>query len=211
MLQSLDDLACRVKRIATGWEVELRIAVSVGAALAAAVRPGRRVPGAGQRNHPALFDRSAERHLGRADLEPRRPGDRRGRQRASRPALSVADHGPGAIRLLRGGAPSAGVGAATLEPRRHHPLLRRGGGRYLAQPAAANARHPGRTAHPGHAHDAGQDRGADPWIGLRIPAADAGGALSGAGRARDLRYRRGHVADRARGVCVAGGGRRERR
>ena len=28
VLQSLDDLACRVKRIATGWEVELRIAVS---------------------------------------------------------------------------------------------------------------------------------------------------------------------------------------
>ena len=28
VLQSLDDLACRVKRVATGWEVELRIAVS---------------------------------------------------------------------------------------------------------------------------------------------------------------------------------------
>ncbi len=28
VLQSLDELACRVKRIATGWEVELRIAVS---------------------------------------------------------------------------------------------------------------------------------------------------------------------------------------
>ncbi|OZI74951.1 LysR family transcriptional regulator [Bordetella genomosp. 12] len=28
LLRSLDDLACRVKRIATGWEVELRIAVS---------------------------------------------------------------------------------------------------------------------------------------------------------------------------------------
>ncbi|CAJ49537.1 LysR family transcriptional regulator [Bordetella avium] len=28
LLHSLDDLACRVKRIATGWEVELRIAIS---------------------------------------------------------------------------------------------------------------------------------------------------------------------------------------
>lgn len=28
LLQSLDDLACRVKRVATGWEVELRIGVS---------------------------------------------------------------------------------------------------------------------------------------------------------------------------------------
>lgn len=28
VLQSLDDLACRVKRVATGWELELRIAVS---------------------------------------------------------------------------------------------------------------------------------------------------------------------------------------
>ena len=40
----------------------------------------------------------------------------------------------------------------------------------------------------------------------RVSAVDAGGALSGAGRAGDLRDRRGDVADRACGVCVAGGG-----
>ena len=120
VLQSLDDLACRVKRIATGWEVELRIAVS-------AVLPWRPLYDLIEefqalRHRAAFFHRGAERQLGRADLRPRRSGRRRRRgRRADRP-VSLAGHGPGAVRVLRGGQPSAGGAGPPAGPGRSQPL-----------------------------------------------------------------------------------------
>ncbi|KAG1222527.1 hypothetical protein G6F68_020617 [Rhizopus microsporus] len=72
--------------------------------------------------------------------------------------------------------------------RRSAPRILRGRrGGYVAQPAAAITRHPGRPAHLGNAVHAGQDRRASTRPGLRLPAADHGGALPGAGSVGGVR------------------------
>ncbi len=130
LLEQIEAVSHRVKRVATGWETQLTIAVDgvisratvldlceAFYALTVVPHDGRRHAGSSAAartgNPPASAHRGARRHLGGADLGSGRPRDRRlDARRPRRPQrLPDATDRRHAIRLRGRTAPSAGSGA----------------------------------------------------------------------------------------------------
>ena len=195
LLRAAGDLEHRIRRIATGWEPELRIAVDTIVPFAAILplidqlRPV--LHGKSSDPHATASDqRGSWRPMGRAGRRARRHGHRgagRGTNGSSR-THAAAGRGRNGVRRIP--ATSVGIGnrtdcgcdVATTSHRCHC--------RHVSRESATHYRTHRRTGHAHRARHAGQVGGTDRRTRLRLAAAIPGVAASRDASASDQTRRR---------------------
>ena len=177
LLAAADELARRVRRVASGWEQELTHRARQRHSVCTAGAAARGISG-GRADAAQDHRRSARRYLGRAALGARRPRDRRdaGRPGAVTPRhrLPLGADRHGELRVCGGADPPTGRDRLATADERTAQAPADRCRRHLAAAGAACRRpaRPGRCAD--RADAGGKDRGAEGGARLRVPAGPPG-------------------------------------